>query len=450
MSLLPLKFLHLQGERRMIIRTAISTVLAGILFLPLPVKAGEVFSMEAAVMRALEKNPDIENAHYSLQAAESSKKAARSSFGPSVSASYGYTRYSEERSGRERNATTAAVKLSQPLFTGFNLLNSLQKAELQEERQALQLESQKLAVAGDVQEAFISYLKAQESVKSAQRSLKRAKVQLDMASTAVRIGLRPRLDVLQAEVDVAQQEAQLIKHENDRAVWLTRLNTLLAMPADADADYQGSLSVYPFEGTLEACFQKAMDQRPDLLMARKAVEIALKDLGITRSAFWPQVSLNAAWNTSGSTLKAAGSRNSKTGYADAEGGVSISWTLFNSGKRWFLNEQGERQVKALEAAVRSSINNCAYTVRSNLLSAQDAYRSVQVSSRAVTRAKESYEDARMRYELQSGSWLDLLTAQEALSNAELSEISSRANCLLALSKLYKNMGELRPDLTGAH
>lgn len=431
-------------------KTVLCTAIAGILLLPLPVKAGEVYSMEAAVMRALEKNPDIENAEFTLKAAESTKKAARSSFGPSVSASYGYTRSSEERSGRERNATTASVKLSQPLFTGFNLLNSLQKAELQEEKQALQLESKRLSIAGDVQEAFISYIKAQESVKSAQRSLRRAKAQQDMAATAVKIGLRPRLDVLQAEVDVAQQEAQLIKHENDRDVWLTRLNTLLDLPADADADYRGGLDVYPFEGTLESCFQKALEQRPDLLMARKSVEIALKDLGIARSAFWPQVSLNGSWNTSGSTLKAAGSRNSKTGYSYAEGGVSISWTLFSSGKRWFLNEQAERQVKALEAAVRSSINNCAYTVRSNLLSAQDAYRSVQVSSHAVARAKESYEDARMRYELQSGSWLDLLTAQEALSNAELSEISSRANCLLALSRLYETMGELRADLTRQH
>ena len=52
----------------------------------------------------------------------------------------------------------------------------------------------------------------------------------------------------------------------------------------------------------------------------------------------------------------------------------------------------------------------------------------------------------MRYELQSGSYLDLLIAQSALSDAELAEISNRADCLIALAHLYETMGELRPDL----
>jgi outer membrane protein len=100
----------------------------------------------------------------------------------------------------------------------------------------------------------------------------------------------------------------------------------------------------------------------------------------------------------------------------------------------------------MESAVRSAINSCAYTVRSCLLSAQDAFRSVQVSEKAVISARESYEDARMRYELQSGSYLDLLTAQTALSDAELAEISSRTSYLLALSQLYEAIGDIHPDL----
>jgi outer membrane protein TolC len=52
----------------------------------------------------------------------------------------------------------------------------------------------------------------------------------------------------------------------------------------------------------------------------------------------------------------------------------------------------------------------------------------------------------MRYEVQSGTYLELLTAQSALSEAELAEISSRAECLLALARLYEAMGELHPGL----
>ncbi len=428
-------------------RSVCCAALACILFLPPSVKAGESYSMESAVERALRKNPDVESARFTLQAAESARKAARSDFGPSLDVNYSYSRYSKDRPSRyEPNVTTMTVQASQPLFTGFNLLNAYQKAALEEERQKLQLQAQRLTVVADVQESFISYLKAEASISSTRRSLERAQAQLNMAKTAWNIGLRPRLDVLQAETDLAQTEALLIKYENDRNVWLTRLNTLLDLPPDAPVDYRGDLELTPFKRTLEACLRQALECRPDLLMARKSVEMAFKDLGMTKSLFWPQVSAIVGWSTTGSHLDAAGSRYTKKDYSYGEIGLSVNWTLFSSGKRFYLTQQAQRQISALEAAVRSSINNCAYAVRSSLLSTQDAYRSVKVSQRAVISARESYADAKMRYELQSGSYLDLLTAQSALSDAELAEISSRADCLIALSQLYETMGELHPDL----
>ena len=415
-------------------RSVCCAAFASILFLSPSVKAGESYSMEGAVLHALEHNPDVESAMFTVQAAESARKAARSSFGPELGVSYSYSRYNKDRPSRyEPNVTTMTVRVDQPLFTGFNLLNAYQKAALEEERQALQLESQRLAVTADVQEAFVSYLKAQESIRSTHRTLERAKAQLAMAKTAWNIGLRPRLDVLQAETDLAQTEALLIKYENERDIWLTRLNTLLNLPPDAAVEYSGTLDVAPFSRTLEACLAQALSHRPDLLMARKSVEIALKDLGIVKSQFWPQVSALLGWSTTGSHLDAAGSRYTKKDYSYGEIGLSIDWTLFSSGRRMYLTQQAKRQVSALEAAVRSAVNTCAYSVRSGLLSTQDAYRAVKVSQRAVVSARESYADAKMRYELQSGSYLDLLTAQSALSEAELAEISSRADCAMAVT-----------------
>ena len=69
-------------------RPVCCAALACILFLPASVKAGEHYTMESAVLRALEKNPDIETARFTVQAAESARKAARSSFGPSLDVNY--------------------------------------------------------------------------------------------------------------------------------------------------------------------------------------------------------------------------------------------------------------------------------------------------------------------------------------------------------------------------
>ena len=71
---------------------------------------------------------------------------------------------------------------------------------------------------------------------------------------------------------------------------------------------------------------------------------------------------------------------------------------------------------------------------------------IAVAERSVVSARESYDDARMRYDLQLGTNLDLLTAQSDLASAELALISARSDYLTALSRLYVAMGEIRPDL----
>lgn len=405
------------------------------------------FTMEEAVRLALETNPGVASSQFSLEASESARKAARSSFGPTVSTNYTLNHYNEARVGRnERNAYTWGITASQPLFTGFNLLNSYQKAALQRDNQALQLENTRLSIAGQVQNQFLIYLKSQQNIRSTQRSLDRARAQLELAQASYNVGLRPRLDVLQAELDVSRTQATLIQAENSRDICRAQLNTLLNIPVDSPTDYVGDLTQIPFALSLEQCLEKAFRQRPDLRMAQKSIEIAERDLGIARSTFLPQVSATLAWNTTGNAWDAAGSKLSPTKYSQWQAGITAQWMLTNSGKRWHSNQQVESQISALSAQLQLAFNNSAFEIKSYLLNAQDAKRTVSVAERSVVSAQESYNDAKMRYELQLGTNLDLLTAQSALANAELTLISARADYLTALSKIYIGMGEIRPSL----
>lgn len=423
-----------------------AAALAGALLAPLPARAA-TYTMDEAVRQALESNPGVESSRQSVDAAESGRKAARSSFGPSVSSTYSYTRYNEDRPSRhEHNAYAWSVGASQPLFTGFNLLNTYQKAALQKDNQVLQLDNTRLNIVAQVQAQFLAYLKAQENIRSTERSLERARAQLALARASYNVGARPRLDVLQAELDVTRTEATLIQNENARDIYRAQLNTLLNLPVDAPTDYVGDLQTVPFDLGLEECLELAFRQRPDLLMAQKSVEIAEKDLGITRSSFYPKLSAALNWSASGSRADAAGSRYSPTGYSEWQAGLTATWDLFTSGKRWFNTKQAASQIAALEAQLQAAFNDSAYEVKSYLLNAQDAKRMIAVAERSVASAQESYNDAKMRYELQLGTNLDLLTAQSDLATAELSLISAKTDYLTALSRLYVAIGEIHPGL----
>lgn len=423
-----------------------SVVVVCALFAPAPVRAA-AYTMDEAVRQALESNPGVESARRSVDVAEAGRKAARSAFGPTVSSSYSYTRYNEDRPSRhDRNAYVWSVGASQPLFTGFNLLNSYQKAALQKDSQALQLDNARLNIVARVQAQFLLYLKAEENIRSTERSLERARAQLALARASYNVGARPRLDVLQAELDVSRTQATLIQNENARDIDRAQLNTLLNLPVDSATEYVGDLKTLPFDLTLERCLDLAFRQRPDLLMARKAVEIAEKDLGIARSSFYPRLSAAFNWNTTGDRADAAGSRYTPSGYSEWQMGVTATWDIFTSGQRWFNARQARSQIAALEAQARSAFNDSAYEVKAYLLNVQDAKRMIAVAERSVASARETYDDAKMRYELQIGTNLDLLTAQSDLASAELSLISAKTDYLTALSRLYVAIGEIHPGL----
>lgn len=414
---------------------------------PLSAPAAVTFTMEEAVNQALRVNPGVESARHSLDAAESGRKAARAGFGPSIGLNYGATLYDKERPARNaKKEYSYGVTVSQPLFTGFNLLNAYQKAELQEDEKELELENSRLALVGQVQARFLEYLKAQENIRSTRRSLERSRAQLALARASYEVGARPRLDVLQAELDVSRNEAVLIQCENSRDICRAQLNTLLDLKVDADTDYVGDLKTVPFRGTLDACLERAFRLRPDLRLAQLAVDIARRDQGMARSAFFPQLAANFKWQSEGDTPRAAGSRYAGSDYSQWQAGLTASWSIFESGRDYYSARKEGSNIAALEARLRGTFNDSAYEIKSCLSSVQDTLRMIEVARRAVASAQESYADARMRYELQLGTNLDLLTAQSDLAEAELSLISAQTDYLTALSSLYVAMGEINPGL----
>ncbi len=425
------------------------------------------YTMEEAVNRALEMNPSIGMTEASLQAATAGKRGAAGGFGPSASTSYSFTQYDQPRIyssnitlpvvgtismppnvANDRHNYSWQVMVSQPLFTGFNLLSTYQKAALNEEKQALQLEQARLALTGQVQEAFLGYLAAEQSRLSASRSLERARAQLATAQAAYDLGLRPRLDVLQAELDVSSSEAKLIQAENTISTLRAQLNTLMKLPVENATEFMGDLNLVPFDMTLTQCLERALRQRPDLQMAYKSLAMAEKDVKIAQSSFYPQVSATFVWATQGDTWEAAGTKYRKTPreFSQWQAGITANWALFTSGKRYYGTKQAAAGVRAITYQVEQTTDLAALEVKSRLLASQDAKRLAGVAAVAFDRASLAYENAKLLYELQVGTSLDLLTAQSNLADAETSLINSHVQYLVAISRLYIAMGELHPAL----
>ena len=408
---------------------------------------GTSLTMAQAVAKALRDNPSVAAAQASTQAAAEGVKAARGAFGPALGVAYTITaadRPISNTAGRQQAILSAG--LTQELFAGFKTLATWQQAILEEERQKENQRFADLSLVLQVQENFLSYLKALENVRSARDALERLQSQRQVTEAFFREGLRPHLDLLQADVDASSAEVLLIQAENTRATQAARLNTLLNLPVTDTVGYTGSLAPVPFSFGFAQCLERASRQRPDLRMAALAIDIAGKEREKVQSGYYPRVSASVSWNTRGSGWKAAGSSGLATGYSDRQVTLSADWTVFDWGQTWYADRQAGFTQTRLKAEAENLRQEIAYEIKSRLLMAEDAEKRILVAQKAVTQAREAYDAAVARYQAQVGTNTDVLDAQAKLSLEEAGLTGARADYLSALARLYVAMGEVHADL----
>ena len=421
-----------------------------LLLLPATAYCKEAYTLQRAVETALERNFTVKAAEAGHKSAREGAKAALSAFGPALGTGYSYTRRQQGISGagsrQDKELFAWRALLTQNVFSGFATLADYQKAALQEESSRAGIQQARLELIRTVQEHFFTYLKARRNVLSAKAALDRLRSQLDSSQAFYGVGVSPRIDVLQADVDVSTAESALLIAENTVETEKARLNTLLLLPLGADTEYKGTLEYAPFSRTLESCLDQAYRRRPDLIIAEKAVLMAEKDILKAQSGFYPSISAEAGWGTLGGNPAASGSPNARTHFSEWTVGVYAELPVFEWGKTYFQTRQAVHARSKVRIEADNLRQEVAFLVKERTLAMSEAAKRIKVGQKAVEQANEAYRMASARYRQQVGTMTDVLDAQAKLSLAEASLAGALADYNIALSSLFAAIGEENPGL----
>lgn len=435
------------------------------------VSAGNVFGQEAprmdlekTVQRAIEANPQMQSAKLQIYGAQEGVRAATAAFGATGTANY-YSRATRgdfavgvsSGSGTQTVtgqrfawATTYQVNLdlnvSQPLFTGFRLLSSFQKAKLAKEQADAMYKRTELTLIRSVQTAFLTLLKARSDVKSNEDSVARLNSQLKVTQAFYDVGLRPRLDVLQAQSDLASAEEALLAAQNTVAIQLATLNSLLNIPLDQNVDYVGDLAKPAMTMTLQSALDEAYRFRPDISIALKSVEMAEKDARIALSPALPQVQADYDYIRQGDKFNF---REQNVTFGEAhQFQVLASWKAWDWGNTVFNYRQANDNVKKLQADLATLRLNVGADVKTQYLNIQDADKRSVVAKVGLEAAKEGYRMAVARYQAQVGTNTDVLDSQARLSLAESQLTQALTDYQTAIANLNYSIGQKSVNLAG--
>ncbi len=414
------------------------------------------YTLAESIQHGLKANPKIKEAEYEIQKAESAIGEKRGRFFPQLSAQS----YSERINSLHSKGPTDEdyvdqridlinVRLSQTLFDGFTIFNAYQKAILNKELAQAQKDKEEFQLILDIQKNFLDLLKAREDAKSLKESVSRLEVNKASARAFFEKEMVPYVKVLEAEVDMADARQKLSQAQNTVEIQRERLNVLLGLPAQENIVYRGRLKegASEFSGTLRSCLDCAYENRPEIRVVRKSLEIARKDEAIAQGELSPRVSVNADYYYRDNDYDEPGvlgdgetyDRDQRNSYWS--GNIQLRWDFGLGGQQFYGIGKYAHEVSRLEQKALSVRNGITSEVRTNFLRIQETRGRIRSTMTALEAARESYARAKKRFELKMGTISELLDNQSRLTRAEANHTQAIADYQISLARLYNAMGK---------
>jgi len=335
------------------------------------------------------------------------------------------------------------IRLVQSIYEGGRLSSAWRTAKLTKEQAMLQHQAVVADTALDVRVAYYDVLLAAQQITVSEASLELLGKELDDTNRRYLAGTVPRFNVLRAEVEQANARPRLIRAKNAHRIAKNSLAHLLGyhVPKEVWEDLPltltGTLETEKAEIELPAAIAQALEKRPELGALRKAEELRREGIVTAKAGYRPSLQAFGGYGSHSSSFFSDLSRD----ISGWQAGVQLSWDLFDGG----LTRGKVSQARALHEKAQVEIDDAkrrieleVRTAYSNLL---EAWEVLESQKKVQEQAQEALRLARVRAEAGTGTQLDVLSAQTALTEARTTQIQAQRDYAVARARLERAMGQ---------
>lgn len=170
------------------------------------------------------------------------------------------------------------------------------RVAVEETRMALeQWQATRLRVIADVKRAYYQLYVIDRSVDVTQANQDLLRGLIDVARSQVAAGRRSQDDVLRAQVELSNLEAELITLRQRRVTLVARLNELLDRTGTTEIQTPEEFGIRDVELALDRLIESASNANPELVRLKHQIQRDRESLELARLAYWPDFSLGFEW-----------------------------------------------------------------------------------------------------------------------------------------------------------
>ena len=258
---------------------------------------------------------------------------------------------------------------------------------------------------------------------------------LDTTQASYDVGIGDYISVVEARSTLKSAQSSAINVGISRAQYEHAIATLLGKPA---TDF--SISVKPMLYTPPpiptGVPSQLAERRPDISAAERTLAAANATIGIGYGAFFPQVTISAAGAYQSSTFKHVFDSASRVWSI----GPSASQVIFNGGLYRAALHQYEAIYNADLANYRQTVLTAFQQVEDSLVGARTYSQQINAQEEAVKSAQQFVDLEMERYRAGVDPYIDVVTAQTTLLNAQVALNSLYVQEMLSAVQLVDALG----------
>lgn len=290
-----------------------------------------------------------------------------------------------------------------------------------------------------VASAYLQIIATSARVDSTKAQVETAQALYERARDQHRAGTSPAIDELRSQVELKTQQQLLLSLQNQVAKDKLTLARAIGLPSGQAFEISDKAPYKPLESlSPNEALQKAYASRSDYqsgLAQVRAAELAHRSVS---DEWLPTASINANYDVVGPTFANSHGTFELTG--------SIKMNIFDGGKRKADMLEADTTVKQRRQDLANVQGQIDQEVRSALLDLNSAADQVAVAQSNIDLANQTLTQARDRFAAGVTDNIEVVQAQESVSNAQQNLISSVYAHNLAKVALARALGATQANL----
>jgi outer membrane protein TolC len=294
-----------------------------------------------------------------------------------------------------------------------------------------------------VSKAFYQVLLAKDSYEVYKRVYDNAAENHKIVEKRYSVGQVSEYDFIRSQVNVANAEPNVFNAENTIALALWQLKALLGMDLDVLIDCAGTLADYEAQMSAQIDSQNSLVNNSTLKQLDIQERMLTQNLKIQRAANLPTLagSINYQWTAMDETMKIS----NFNWMGSSTAAFSLNVPIFSGGKRRAAINQAKIDLAKMQLQREDAERQLRMAAMSYYSSMQTNLKQYHAASQTISQAKRGYDIAVKRYEVGSGTLVEIDNSQLAYTQAELSRSNAIYNYLINKVSLDKLSGDTYSD-----